>query len=398
MEKLFQFSQTRINRVDTSFKRYLWDKVDWTNRLIAITGARGVGKTTLLLQYIKEKLDTDPGKVLFANMDDLWFANHSIVDLAEEFVKRGGTHLFLDEIHKYPNWSQEVKNVYDYFGDLNLVITGSSALNIYHGNADLSRRAILYHMAGMSFREFMDLKYNYRFPVVPLEQVLNDPDSLIREVLDKIRPIKMFEEYVQYGYYPFIMEGASSYWERLRQTINHVLETDLPSAEHIGYQAVYSLRKLLSVVAEMVPFKPNILKLSQQIGISRETLLKYLFLLERADLVLLLHTDIHGISRMNKPEKIYLNNPNMIFALGEPQVNTGSLSETVLYNQLQPVHQIRYSGKADFLVDDRFTIEVGGKKKSDDQIRNLKDAYIAADNIEYAEGNKIPLWLFGFLY
>lgn len=306
--------------------------------------------------------------------------------------------MFLDEIHKYPNWSQEVKNVYDYFGNLNLVITGSSALRIYHGNADLSRRAILYHMAGMSFREFLDLKYNYRFPVVPLEQVLNDPNSLIREVLDKIRPIKMFEEYVQYGYYPFIMEGASSYWEKLRQTINHVLETDLPSVEHIGYQAVYSLRKLLSVVAEMVPFKPNILKLSQQIGISRETLLKYLFLLQRADLVLLLHTDTHGISRMNKPEKIYLNNPNMIFALGETQVNTGSLRETVFYNQLQPVHQIRYSGKADFLVDDRFAIEVGGKNNPDDQIRIIQNAYIAADNIEYAEGNKIPLWLFGFLY
>lgn len=398
MEKLFQFSALRINAIDTSFKRYLWTKINWDNRLIAITGARGVGKTTLLLQYIKENLNELPDEVIYANMDDLYFAKNTLVDFADEFVKKGGKYLFLDEIHKYKNWSQEIKNIYDYFPDLKIVVTGSSALDIYRGKADLSRRAILYRLQGLSFREFIELKYNHHFPVLELNDLLNNASKLIPPILEKIKPLKLFGEYLQIGYYPFFKEGEAEFQIRLKQTVNHLLDSDLPSVAKIDFNAVHYLRKLIAILAEIVPYKPNIVSLSQQVGVSRETLLRYLYLLEKADLLMLLQTSTHGISKMNKPEKIYLNNPNLVNSLADNQSNQGTLRETFFLNQLQVLHSINGSEKSDFLVDDKYTFEIGGKNKTRKQITGIENAYVAADNIEYAQQNKIPLWLFGFLY
>ncbi len=398
MERLFQFSALRINAIDTSFKRYLRNKINWDNRLIAITGARGVGKTTLLLQYIKENLNEVPDEVIYANMDDLYFAKNTLVDFADEFVKMGGKYLFLDEIHKYKNWSQEIKNIYDYFPDLKIVVTGSSALDIYRGKADLSRRAILYRLQGLSFREFIELKYNYHFPALVLNDLLNNASKLIPPILEKIKPLKLFEEYLQIGYYPFFKEGEAEFQIRLKQTVNYLLDRDLPSVEKIDYNAVHYLRKLIAILAEIVPYKPNIVNLSQQVGVSRETLLRYLYLLEKADLLMLLQTSTHGISKMNKPEKIFLNNPNLVNTLADNQSNQGTLRETFFLNQLQVLHSINGYEKSDFLVDDKYTFEIGGKNKTQKQITGIENAYVAADNIEYAQQNKIPLWLFGFLY
>jgi hypothetical protein len=398
MDNLIQFSAARINSVDTSFKRYLNSEINWSNRLIAITGARGVGKTTFLLQYINENLMDTPDEVIYVNLDDLYFSKNTIVDFADDFTKRGGKYLFLDEVHKYKNWSQEIKNIYDYFPELKIVITGSSALDIYKGKVDLSRRAILYKMTGLSFREFIELKYKQVFPQLSLEEILNRPSKSIRNIVLRIKPIKLFEEYIQYGYYPFFNEDESDFHIRLKQVVNHVLDSDLPSTERIDFNAVHNLRKLLSILTEIVPYKPNILKLSKQVGISRETLIRYLYLLERADLLMLLQTTTRGISKMNKPEKIYLNNSNLFYSLANNHINMGSIRETFFYNQLKVKHQISYSTAGDFLVDNKYTFEIGGKNKTHKQIAGINNAYIAADNIEYSHQNRIPLWLFGFLY
>ncbi|MFO7844521.1 MAG: AAA family ATPase, partial [Bacteroidales bacterium] len=382
MDKLFQYSKSRINSVNTGFKRYLWNKIDWNSRLIAITGARGVGKTTLLLQYIKENLAKNPDEVIYVNLDDLYFSKTTIVDFTDEFVKRGGKYLFLDEVHKYLNWSQEIKNIYDYFNQLKIVITGSSALDIFKGKADLSRRAIMYKMQGLSFREFIALKYKHLFPVLDLDQIVSSPSIYISEILNKIKPVKLFEEYLRTGYYPFFLEDEQNFHIRLKQTVNHVLDNDLPSVEKIDFTSVHNLRKLLSILTEIVPYKPNILKLSKQVEVSRETLIKYLYLLSRADLLMLLQTDALGISKLNKPEKIYLNNPNLAYAITDTQVNKGTLRETFFYNQLKEGNHVLYSGKGDFLINNRYIFEVGGKNKTRKQIQDINNAYIAADNIE----------------
>ncbi|OFY52266.1 MAG: AAA family ATPase [Bacteroidetes bacterium GWF2_49_14] len=398
MEKQFEYSASRINSVDLSYKRYLWNRINWDNRLIAIIGARGVGKTTFLLQYIRENLNTKPDEVIYVNMDDLYFSKTALVDFADNFVKRGGKYLFLDEVHKYKNWSQEIKNSYDYFPDLKLVVTGSSALDIYRGKFDLSRRAILYRMSGLSFREFIGIKYNIHFPVLELDDLLNHASEKILPVLEKIKPLKLFEEYLINGYYPFFLEGESDFQTRLKQTINQVLDSDLPSIENIDFGAVHSLRKLISILAEIVPYKPNIVKLSQQVGVSRETLLRYLHLLEKAELLILMQSGTKGMSKMNKPDKIFLNNPNLVSTLADGNSNHGTLRETYFINQLQVGHSITGSDQGDFLVDHKYTFEIGGKNKTRKQISGIKDAWIAADNVEYARQDKIPLWLFGFLY
>lgn len=398
MERLFQFSASRIQAVDVSFKRYMHKKINWNNRLIGITGARGVGKTTLLLQYIRENLAEFPDEVIYVNMDDLYFSRNTIVDFAGEFVKRGGKYLFIDEVHKYRNWSQEIKNSYDYFPDLKIVFTGSSALDIHKGEADLSRRAIVYTMQGMSFREFIELKYGHQFPEIQLEDMLSKAPVFISPILDKIKPIKYFEEYLQLGYYPFFTEGETEFSVRLKQTVNHVLDNDLPSVENIDFNAIHYLRKLISILAEIVPYKPNILKLSQQIGISRETLMRYLYLLEKADLLMLLQTDKEGIVKMNKPEKVYLNNPNLIYTLTDSSANLGTSRETFFFNQLKVSHLVKWTENGDFAVDGKYIFEIGGKNKTSKQIAGIENAYVAADNIEFAYQNRIPLWLFGFLY
>ncbi len=398
MGDLFQVSTSLVSSVDVKFKRYSRGAINWQNRLIIIVGARGVGKTTLILQYIKENLMAKPDEFLYVSLDDLYFSKNNLVDFAGDFVKRGGRYLFLDEVHKYKNWSQEIKSSYDYYPELKMVVTGSSALDIYKGKADLSRRAILYKMNGLSFREFIELKYNKVFPVLTLEELLENPSDPAQGILQEIKPVKLFEEYIQWGYYPFFSEGIQDYSSRIKQIVNQVLESDLPSVANIDFLAVHHLKKLLSIISEMVPFKPNILKLSKQIGISRETLVRYLYLLERADMVLLLESGIKGSSRLNKPEKIFLNNTNLSTTFSKENANTGTMRETFFFNQLHVKHNVQYTSPGDFIVDGEYIFEIGGKNKNQKQIAGIHKAYIAADNIEYPHGNIIPLWLFGFLY
>ncbi len=398
MEKIVQQFKNRLRNVDLTFKRYLWQKIDWNNRLIAITGARGTGKTTFLLQYIKENYSTEIEELIYISLDSLYFSKNNLSDFTEEFVKYGGKYLFIDEVHKYPNWSIEVKNIYDNYPDLKIVLTGSSAINILHGKGDLSRRMIVYKMSGLSFREFLLLKYKFDFSILTLNQIIENADEICNKINSEIKPLKFFDEYLKIGYYPFFTEDEKNYYIRLEQTVNEIINNDIPSVENIDYTAIYNIRKLLSIIAELVPFKPNILKLSQQVGVSRDTLLKYFHLLDNADLLNILQTDSYGIVKMNKPEKVYLNNPNLMFALTESQINVGNLRETFFFNQLKLSHRVNYPPKSDFLIDNKYLFEIGGKNKTNKQIAGIENSYIAANDVEYPFKNKIPLWLFGFLY
>jgi len=397
MEKLIQYFHARLKSVNTNFKRYLWEEVDWNNRLIAIIGARGVGKTTFLLQHIMESF-TNLDEVIYVSLDNLYFGKNKLSDFVDEFVKTGGRYIFIDEVHKYSDWSIEIKNIYDIYPDLHIVLTGSSAIDIHRGKGDLSRRIVIYKMNGLSFREFVELKYGISFDHYSLAELVENSIEISHNINNEVKPIKLFNEYLKSGYYPFFTEGADHYPDRIEQTVNEILENDLPSIENIDFSSIYKLKKLLMVIAELVPFKPNVLKLSRQIGIDRDTFLKYIYWLQRADLLLLLVTDVYGISKMNKPEKIYLNNPNLIFALGNKKENVGTIRETFFYNQVQVKHQVNYSKHADFYVDGSYTFEVGGKNKTAKQIHGVSNSFVVADNIEYAYRNTIPVWLFGFLY
>ncbi len=396
MDNIIANSIQIVEQTSLDFKRYIWKQIDWSNRLIIVTGARGVGKTTLLLQYIKEQLKNSDD-TLYLSIDELFYLNINIIELAEEFTKRGGKHLILDEIHKSPNWSREIKIIYDRFKDLNIIITGSSTIEILKGQGDLSRRAIVYQMQGLSFREYIDFEYQIKFPAINLNSLIKQNRDLALSINKKIKPIKLFEEYLKFGYYPFYKENKISYHKRLQQITSLILETDIPSSFNIDYNAVVRMKKLIGIIANIVPFKPNIKELSEKIGVSRETLIKYLQYLEKASIIQLSYSQAKGITALNKPEKIYLNNPNLIYSLGK-DVNIGNLRETFFLNQLKLAHEVAIPKKGDFIIDNHFTFEIGGKDKNFSQIKTIANSYIAADNIEIGTTQKIPLWLFGFLY
>lgn len=397
MDRLYSLSFKLINEVETNFKRYLYPKISWGNRFIGITGARGVGKTTLILQYIKETHGLSK-EALYVSADDVFFINNSIISLAENFIKRGGKYLFLDEVHKYEGWAREIKNIYDYYAELMVVFTGSSAIEIEKGAVDLSRRVLLYSLNGLSLREYISLTTNQALPVVTVDSILQNHIEISFEMLSKIRPLQYFDDYLKQGFYPFFYEDTENYFMRLRQVVGKVLETDLPAIEKIDFSAITTIRKILGIVSESVPFKPNILKLSQKVGVSKESFVKYLRLLEKASVIALLYNSVKGVSQLNKPENVYLNNTNLMYGLIEGLPNKGNLRETFFMNQVLIAGNLEYTNEGDFLYDGKFTFEIGGKKKGNDQIKNLQEAFIVADDIETGVGNKIPLWLFGFLY
>lgn len=396
METLKIWSYKNVQGVSLDFKRHLINQINWQNRLIILIGSRGVGKTTLMLQTLKEKkITAEEG--LYLSLDSVYFANHSLLTFAEEFVQIGGKYLFLDEIQKYKNWSIEVKNIYDNYPELNMVLSGSSATEILKSEGDLSRRALFYRLGGLSYREYLNYQLDKKFEPISLLDITNNHTEISYEISTQIKPLKEFKEYLNYGYYPFFKEDVNSYHHRLRQVINTVIEVDIPTVYAVDYAAVQNIKKLLSIISEIVPFKPNIKKLSEQIGISRESLIKYLKYIENADLVSLLYSENRGISLLNKPEKIYLNNTNISYALNN-HINIGNARETFFINQLKLNHEVRFSTKGDFKIDNDFIFEIGGKDKNIKQIGDQKNAWIVADNIEISVNNKIPLWLFGFLY
>ena len=400
MKQLFSAFYRKLEETDMRFERYLKSQIDWNNRLTAITGARGTGKTTMLLQHIKELYGDNPQDVLYASLDNIYFSNNNLYSLADDFYSLGGKEIYLDEVHKYPTWAQEIKNIYDDFPKLKVIFTGSSMLQIFKADADLSRRVRHFQLFGMSFREFLiyeGLLQKSQQPFL-LTEILGNHVSIAQELMREISPLPAFQKYLQYGYYPYYKEDMEGYGERVLQTFNTIMESDLPNVENVDFYSINRIKKLFYILSEMVPFTPNISQLSQMVDVTRQSLMNYLQLLEKAHTVLLLKQKATGIRQMVKPEKIYLQNTNYNYALSTESPEIGNLRETFFFNQLQQNHQVTYTEETDFCVDNKYFFEIGGKNKSARQIKDLSNAYLALDGLTTGYRNEIPLWLFGFLY
>ncbi|MDA3853639.1 MAG: AAA family ATPase [Bacteroidales bacterium] len=397
MEALLNLSNKRLNITHLDFERYLINEIDWNDRLICIPGSRGAGKTTLMLQHL---IHTYGGsnKAVYMSLDNAYFSKNSLLETVDEFSNMGGEAVYLDEVHKYPNWSLELKNIYDEYPELKVIFSSSSMLEIYKGKGDLSRRLSNYNLAPMSLREYIDLEHKITLPTFSLEEILKNHLEISQTICKKIRPIAMYREYLEYGALPFFKDSKNKYHERLNNVINMTLEIDLPAITPTDYFHIIKIKLLLKLISEIVPFKPNISKLATKTEIDRKTVLKYLNLLDRAELIRLLKPYTKSDSIFTKPEKIYLGNPNLMFSLCDYKPDIGTLRETFFAAQLKVRHHVNSSEKADFSIDNKYTFEIGGKGKTYKQLIGVENAYIAADNIEYGSGNKIPLWLFGFLY
>ena len=397
MDTLFEKSYRKTEGISLDFVRSIMDDIRWDMRLTCIRGARGVGKTTLLLQYLKRNFPKDTS-ALYVSLDNIWFSGNRLIELIDSFVKKGGKYLFADEVHKYPNWSQELKNAYDDYPELKIVFTGSSLLEILNARADLSRRAVVYRMQGLSFREYLNMKLSENFPSYSLQDILENHRDISSIILKKVKPLQYFHQYLETGYYPFSFEMKDLYYSQLEEIIALILELELPALRGVEISHTAKLKQLLLAIAESAPFTPNIQKLSEQVGINRATLVSYLHYLQETDLTKHLYKDSSGMSKLQKPDKIFLENTNLAYVLAAHRANTGNLRESFFLNQLSYKHKVEYSEKGDFLVDKKYIFEIGGKSKNNRQIYSISDAYIAADNIEYGVDNKIPLWMFGFLY
>ena len=379
-----------LKNADTSYVRNIHSTIPWNDRLIAILGARGVGKTTLVLQHIKLYEDVDT--TLFVYADDLWFSTHSLVTLAEIFYTNGGRVLYIDEIHKYKNWSQEIKNIYDQYPDLKVRYTGSSILDLQKGSHDLSRRVLEFQMHGLSFREYVALRYGADIPIHTLEQVLANK---IEFPYTDYRPVALFKEYLRQGYYPYFKEPG--YELRLTKTINAILEVDIPKFAELSISTSEKLKTLLYIVAQSVPFKPNYSKIARDLDMHRNAVSDLMVWLDKADLINILRDDVEGYKLLGKVNKIYLNNPNLAYALSDDEPNIGNIRETIFLAWLRATHKVTASSVSDFKVG-KYTFEVGGKKKGQHQIKDVEHAYVVKDDIEYGHLNEIPLWAFGLLY
>lgn len=389
METLYQKFETLLQSTTTDFKRYLYQQISWDNRLIGIIGARGVGKTTMILQHIKENLDSK--KALYVSADDMYFGENKLYDLTDNFYKSAGEYLFIDEIHKYPNWSRELKNIYDSFPSLKVIFTGSSVLDILKGSADLSRRAIIYKLQGLSFREYLKLFHNYENEVYSLEQIVNNEVKL----KNIKHPLPLFNDYLKRGYYPFGLENEMNL--RLGQIIVQTLESDIPQYANLNVGTSRKLKRLLSIIAESVPFKPNFSKISEMISVSRNSLDDYFTYMEKAGLISQLRDETSGIRGLGKVDKVYLDNVNIIFNLVGDKSNIGNIRETFFFNQMRVKNEVISSKNADFIIDN-YTFEVGGKNKQQNQIEKDGKSFVVKDDIEFGFNNVIPLWHFGLTY
>lgn len=398
MEKLIELFRKKMTVPLPVFERELERKINWNARLISVRGSRGTGKTTLFLQHIKKTFSNNLNKVLYVNLDNIYFSNNTLVELAEKFASRGGTHLFIDEVHKYENWSKEIKNLYDDFPELHIAFTGSSLLEILNGRADLSRRTLVYELTGLSFRKYLSLIKAHDFPIFTLEEILKNNEQISAEIASKIKPFEFFDDYLSFGYYPYFLEGKDDYFNRLNETLNMILEVELPMLRSLEIAYIPRIKKLLAVIGESAPFIPNITQLAAKIGISRQTLLIYLKYLEDAKLINQLYKKSRGLSVLEKPEKILMENTNLIELFNGENANTGSRRETFVLNQLLHSHKVDFSEESDFFVDSKYTFEVGGKNKKRKQIQEIPDSYIIADDIEFGTDRRIPIWLLGFMY
>lgn len=389
MEKLFELHKSLINSVSTHYVRYLHDEIEWDARLIAILGARGVGKTTLILQHIRQ--EKQGSEALYILADDIYFSENTLFDAASEFYKNGGRFLYIDEIHKYNNWSQELKNIYDYFPKLKIVFTGSSILDIYKGSADLSRRALLYDLPGLSFREYLNISEKLNLSAYSFEDIISN-----KVVLDEIEhPLPLFKEYLQKGYYPFFAEKG--YEQRLRQIVNMMLETDIPMYAKMNIATAGKMKQLLYIISQSVPFKPNYTKLAGMMNINRNAVNDFMYYLDKAGIITLLRNETQGVRLLGKVEKVYLNNTNLAYVFSDNIPDIGNIRETFFHSQLSVRNTVYSSSVSDFLVNGKI-FEIGGKNKTQKQIQGVKNAFVVKDDIEVGFGNVIPLWTFGFGY
>jgi len=395
---LEQFHQNFLHYLENqkvSYRRYIWNEITHNEKLIGIIGARGVGKTTYILQYL-ESLDIPLHKKLYISADSLEVSDSSLLEIAKEFSAIGGKVLAIDEIHKYKNFERELKQIYDML-DLKVIFSGSSAIELEHAKADLSRRAVLYHMNGLSYREFLEIKLDIKLENYTLEDILSNHLDIAYGLKKEFNPLEYWKEYLAYGFYPFYFQEASNYSIKLKETINTVIETDIPSIFSIKYENIMNLKKLVTLICSSEPFSLNIQELSAKLGTDRDTLYLYMSYLDRGKIFNILRSKSKGDNIFLKPDKIYLNNPNLNYAYCI-DAKIGTVREVFFANQLQMMHALSIPKKGDFLVDDMHLFEVGGKNKSFNQIKDMPHSFVVADDIEIGFGNKIPLWLFGFLY
>lgn len=386
----------RIQNVDLTHKRYLYNQINWDARLIGIRGARGTGKTTMLLQYIKEHY-TDLSKALYISLDQFQFQLISLYDVAEYAHTHGIEILLVDEIHYVEHWGQILKNVFDSFCDLKIVYTGSSMLQIDDAQADLSRRQSIYELHGFSFREYLQFRGLINKEAVTLDYLLQNHTTIGMDLASKIKPLALFAEYLREGYYPFVLEAKQDYLMRLEELMQLIIHQDIPHVEDLTFATLQKAQKLLMILATQVPLEPNISTLCREIGATRDVVIRLLYLMQRAGLLMLVSKEANSYKTLSRPDKIFMNNTNQMYALTD-QINIGTLRETFFVNQLQQSHTVELPTKGDFLIDKHYTFEVGGQGKTFRQIKNIPDSYLALDELEYSMGNSIPLYLFGFLY
>ncbi len=393
---LLEAMSRRLRATPVGFHRSLASHIAWDDRLLCIKGPRGVGKTTLLLQHIKES-NFPREAVLYVSLDNLFFARHKFRDVVDWHWKNGGTVLLVDEVHHLENWQMELKNINDDYPEMKIAYTGSSMLGMDHGQGDLSRRQMTYTLPGLSFREFLSFEGFLDFPVVSFKEILSSHVSLAEEITSQIKIIPLFKRYLESGYYPFYREVKSGYAYRIREIVNAVLENDYPAIENVNYETIGKTRRMLMILSASTPQTPNMSKLYAELRTDRNQGLKMLDALGKAGLLGLLSTQIKKLKTLSCPDKIYCDNPNLMYALSS-SVDIGSLRETFFFNQVSQVYSVTYPKTGDFMVDEKYLFEVGGSGKGFNQIKDIPNSYVAADDIEVGHGNKIPLWLFGFLY
>lgn len=398
MEALFKKHKMLISQINTGIVREMMHSVNWEKQLVAIRGSRGVGKTTLIRQYIKQKFGISAGEALYCVMDSMYFANHTLLELAEQFHLMGGTHLFLDEVHCYPTWSREIKEIIDLYPNMKITFTGSSLIQILNADADLSRRVLSYTMEGLSFREYLQFYKGIHIPVYSLEDILTNYDDICAETNKLCHPQPLFEEYLRVGYFPFYDGEEEEYYSRIENVIDFIVGQELPQFCGVDPANTRKVKALIQFLADSVPYELNIAKLSARLELNKNTVLSYINSLGRAELLMLLYSDSKTITRLQKPDKIYLHDPNMFYALGFGE-KIGTIRECFLINQLSVNHTVEYGKEqGDFIIDGNITIEVGGPDKTFVQVANIPNSYIFADRIELPVGKKLPLWMAGLVY
>lgn len=397
IEDLYINSDRLVANVSLKHKRYLYHEINWDNRMICIKGARGIGKTTLLKQYLHEHYLSSHA-ALYITLDDFWFTNHHLIDVADYHYLHGGTALFIDEVHHYPfsTWSMELKNIYDRYPEMKIVFTGSSMLQMDNTLADLSRRCMFYDMYGMSFREYLDFNNIISVPKVTLADLLENHVKIALDITSRVKILPHFLSYLHYGYYPFYAEVTTSYEKILQQIAANIIEVDVPAVEKVEYSTVVKLKRLFALISQMVPFSLNITELSKATETPRQSIARLLVLLKKSALANLLYNGKDTMGQLAKPEKVYLENPNLMYAL-TPRADIGNVRETFFANHLMRSHEVTFSGSGDFLVDSLYTFEVGGKNKKFGQIKDVPNSFLAVDDIETGYGCKVPLWMFGLI-